>query len=685
MPTIVLQPDSTTSKDTYIDEGSKLSTFAGSNKLLVGMEFDNNQKRSLLKFDLPEINGTITSATITLRIHQTTSSDVKAYVIERVTSKWEDVSVTWNNQPSVTSSGSAEFSARFPDVFNVDVTNIVSYWKDNENLGMRIKSKSLTAYGTLSEFYSSEWSTESYRPKLTIEYDEAPTPPTIVSPNGGETWDEGHTVTWDASADPEGQSITYQIQLSVDNGSNWSTIANGIAGTSYNYDFTNEQQSSLCLIRVRAYDGLSYGEWDTSSGVFTINHNSPPTPPTNLSPSGKAIDRSIVQRLSWNYNDPDTNDMQSKTVIEWRLQGSGTWNVINNNSNRAYFDVSSNVFPAGQIEWRVKAHDQTGAESPFSQTSVFTSADPTDAPTITSPSSTVNVSSPVVQWTVPEQTSYQVVVEDTIGTVIWDTGEIVSTNKARTIGASLVNGGQYVIKVRVRNNSSLWTEYALLNITVSYTPPPKPTINVSSATGHIVVEIINPAPTGSQPNISGNEVFKQMDGEWVRIAEGVIYVPYRDYAVASGKEYNYKVRALGDNGTFSDSNVDFAPTSFRGVWLHTINNAEVTAHNFRYDGGGRESQWEIKSSVMEFKGRKRPMIETGEMTYDSINFSLTLTDDVSKDALERIVKSQEIVCYRDGRGRMKFGVFTQMPLSDESWGGHTTSLQLLYIDYSEGI
>jgi hypothetical protein len=685
MPTIILQPDSTTGKDTYIDEASKFSTHAGSNILLVGMEVDNNQKRSLLQFDLPEINGTITKATFTFTLSYASSSDVKTLVIERVTSQWEDSLASWNNQPSVTSTGAVEFTTRFPDIYNVDVTDIVSHWKDNENYGFRMKAKSLTAFGTLCEIYSSEWTTEADRPKLTIEYDEAPTPPVLTSPNGGETWDKSHTIAWNASTDVEGQSLTYQIQLSVDNGSSWSTIASNVTGTSYIYDFSNEKQSSLCLVRVRAYDGLSYGEWDESDGVFTINHNSPPTPPTNLSPTGKAIDRSIVQRLAWTYNDPDTNDTQSKAVIEWRLQGNTTWNIINNVSNRTYFDVSSNVFPVGQIEWRVKTYDQTGAESPFSQIAVFTSADPTDAPTITSPSSTVNVSSPVVQWTVPEQTAYQIVIEDTIGTVIWDTGEVVSTNKARTVGASLVNGGQYVIKVRVKNNAFLWTEYALLNITVSYTPPPKPTISVSSATGHIVIEIDNPSPTGTQPVITGNEVYKRFNNVWVKIAEDVNFVPYRDYAVASGVEYNYKVRAIGDNGTFSESNVDFTSITLRGVWLHTINNAEVTAYNFKFDGGGRESSWEVESSLMRFKGRTRPVIETGEMKDDLIDFNLTLTDNESKEALERIVKSQEIVCYRDGRGRIRFGVFTQMPLSDEIWGGYTTSLQLLYIDYSEGI
>jgi hypothetical protein len=653
-----------------------------------------NKKNTLLLFDLSSIgNAHIESATIELGFSHYTASGSNYYldmIINRSLEYWEEgeegyrieegPSFQYEND-SITKMTTEGLST---DYYQFDATNALqAILQSGFNYGFVVTAYDYNSDGAEIRFDSQ---TDPFNPpKITITYNAAPSNPDLVSPNGGESWTGVQTIEVSPSTDLEGESIQYEYQLSLDNGENWSTIQSLTSATSFTYDFSNEQQTSLALVRARAYDGLSYSDWSQSDGVFTIQHNLPPTPPSNLSPSGKAIDRSIVQRLSWTYNDPDSNDTQSKAVIEWRVQGNATWNVINNNSNRTYFDVSSNVFPVGQIEWRVKTYDQTGAESPFSQIAVFTSADPTDAPTITSPSSTVNVSSPVVQWTVPEQTAYQVVIEDTIGTVIWDTGEVVSTNKAKTIGTALVNGGQYVIKVRVKNNASLWTEYALLNITVSYTPPPKPIINVSSATGHIVIEVENPAPSGTQPTVTGNDVYKRINGEWVKVAAGVNFVPYRDYEVASGVEYNYKVRAIGDNSTFSESNVDFTSTTFRGVWLHTINNAEVTVYNFKFDGGGRESSWEVESSLMRFKGRTRPVIETGEMKDDLIDFNLTLKDDADKEALERIVKSQKIVCYRDGRGRMRFGVFTRMPLSDEIWGGYSTSLQLLYIDYSEGI
>jgi hypothetical protein len=700
MPTVILQPTSTEGKDVYVRKGyngvehadTNFSNVASLSIRDVPGQGSRDIENILIEFDLSEIskNAIVSDAKLDLCLLGGAYNESKDFFTRPLLSAWTEDTVTWNTQPQshdsiADSTTGVTFNNYGYKTFNAK--NTVQENIKNNNYGFVISANVPGSFLNQKTFYSSENS--QFTPKLTITYNEPPTKPTILSPNGGESWNSAHEVSWQASSDVETTqtSLKYQIQLSVDNGVNYRDIVPLTAANamSYNYDFSAEPETSLAKIRIRAYDGSAYGEWDESDGVFTIQHNLPPTPPTDLSPNGISVDRTLVQRFSWKHNDPNVNDTQSKSEIQWRLQGNTTWNTIINNSFREYYDVSANVFPAGQIEWRVKTFDQTGIESPYSLNKIFTSAEPTNSPVIITPTASISVARPTIQWTVPEQISYQIIIDNNLGDTLWDTGEINSTIKARTISVDLQNGGQYVIKLRTKNNDGLWSEYAILNAVVSYTPPAKPSITATGATGHIVIEIENPSPSGTQPTVAGNDVYKRINGEWVRIAEGVNFVPYRDYAVASGVEYNYKVRAIGDNGTFSESNVDFTSTTFRGVWLHTINNAEVTVHNFKFDGGGRESSWEVESSLMRFKGRARPVIETGEMKDDLIDFNLTLKDDADKEALERIVKSQEIVCYRDGRGRVRFGVFTKFPLSDEIWGGYTTSLQLLYIDYSEGI
>ncbi len=323
-------------------------------------------------------------------------------------------------------------------------------------------------------FYSDKGEGDVY---VEVTYNEPPGVPTLEKPNGGETWNDEHQLSILAATDAEGDSLTYEYQLSTDNGTTWDTILNTIS-TNPTYNFINESESSTCKVRVRAYDGHSYGEWDESDGVFTIQHNQAPNEPDNLEPNGgNSLDNTSVIRLSWEHNDPNSNDPQSQFDIQWRLQGNSTWNVISRTTTNNYFDVSADVFPVGDIEWRVRTYDQESLSSPYSETAVFTASEPSNAPTIIEPDSVVTIANPTVQWSSANQVSYQIVIENSLNEIVWDTGEVNNSNKAQTVGIDLNNGGQYKVKVRVKDIGGIWSEYATKSIEVSYTPPTKPTLN----------------------------------------------------------------------------------------------------------------------------------------------------------------------------------------------------------------
>jgi len=102
-----------------------------------------------------------------------------------------------------------------------------------------------------------------------------PTTPIVTSPNGGEIWKGIHDITWTASTDPDGDQITYEIEYSRDGGVNWEPLDSGISETSYPWDTTAYPDSAKYLIRVRAYDGCPYSDWDQTDNVFTVD-NTPP-------------------------------------------------------------------------------------------------------------------------------------------------------------------------------------------------------------------------------------------------------------------------------------------------------------------------------------------------------------------------------------------------------------------------
>jgi hypothetical protein len=541
--------------------------------------------------------------------------------------------------------------------------------------------------GSVSKWIDTSSFTNYYAYTVTIEYTEyeVPNAPTVISPNGGESLTGLKPISWNKSIDNDTAQnlLSYYVQLSLNNGQSWREIiaitATNTDVISLNYDFSKETETNVAKIRIRAYDGARYGPWDESDGVFAIKHNIAPSTPTNLAPGGSTIDRSIVQRLSWKHNDAE---QQSKAVVEWKLQNAVNWNTINVDSLNQYVDMSSGLFPAGEIVWRVKTYDQGGLESPYSDIAIFTAANPTNAPTITAPSTAVPVARPVIQWSSVGQTVYHLQILDSLSNVVWNTGEVDSTNKAVTNGVDLLNGASYKIKVRVKDSGGIFSEFAIKDISVSYTPPPKPGLTVTAGEGCLILDTSNPLPTGTQPNLVGNDVYKKVNDEWVLVAKNVQY-QYRDYAVANESIYEYKLKANGDNGTSSESEVSAGSTSFKGVWLHQITDAEGTYYQFKFDGKGRSSNWEVENARLQFAGRKYPVIVSGETEFDSVSFALNLVTPEEQLALERIVKSRDIICYRDGRGRLLFGVFTRYPVNDEKYG-QSVQLEIMRIDYQEG-
>ncbi|QPA31630.1 DNRLRE domain-containing protein [Thermaerobacillus caldiproteolyticus] len=485
--------------------------------------------------------------------------------------------------------------------------------------------------------------------------------------------------------------LSYQIQLSINNGQTWKDIVplTSLGATSYTYDFSNEPETSLAKIRIRAYDGTSYGSWDESDGVFTIQHNQAPTVPTNLSPSGGAsVDRASVVRLSWQHNDPNSNDPQSQFDLQWRKQGDATWNDVSQVTTNQYWDAPEGTFPKGTIEWRVRTYDQAGLSSPYSDIQTFFAGDKPANPTITNitDGSIVPVANPVIQWSSVGQTGYHVKLLDSNDDLLWEI-QANSANKAQTILYGLQNNTDYKIQLAIKNADNLWSDFVTVNIHVSYTPPAVPIVTTTKGEGIITISIDNPIPSGTQPNVSYNDLYRRKQGEstWTRIAKNIpADASFVDYTPASGQVYQYLVRAWGDNGTYSDSPVVSESISFIGVWLHEAANPLETLHQFKLVSD-RSGNWQPTATMMQFAGRRLPVAEYDDTEQHSVSVKFSLLKDSGDlEALEKLIRSKNTLCYRDARGRKMFCHVFQLPVDDEVYG-NTVSLTFEEVSYTEEV
>jgi hypothetical protein len=269
---------------------------------------------------------------------------------------------------------------------------------------------------------------------------------------------------------------------------------------------------------------------------------------------------------------------------------------------------------------------------------------------------------------------------------VW-TEEKVSTNKAVTSKADLQNQTAYTVSVSVKNADGLWSDAHTVGITVSYTPPATPGIIVSAQNAAVRIDMTNPEPVDTQPSVAHNDVYKRIDGVWMRIASGIpVNSSYEDYAVSSERVTEYKVRAISaENDAYADSDPASASIKLMGVYLHSIQDPSATLHHYQFDGGGRSSNKEVEHQFMQFAGRKKKVIEYGEHSDYGVSVGVKMRrEDPGAERLEQFAEKRETVCYRDGRGRLLFGVITAAPLADTNFGWETT-IDVTEIDYSEEV
>ena len=184
--TLVLQPDSTTGNDASIysiyptlasPQGYELDALAWT---ISGNPYT---MRGLMNFDLTSIppGAVIKSASLTLYYDpsasngngQSTLSGSNAAWLQRITGSWNQSTVTWNNQPAVTTMDEAALpaSVSMTENYTTDVTSLVQDMIDNPttSFGFMISLQTEQYYRSLV-FGSSNNPDSTLHPKLVVTY-----------------------------------------------------------------------------------------------------------------------------------------------------------------------------------------------------------------------------------------------------------------------------------------------------------------------------------------------------------------------------------------------------------------------------------------------------------------------------------------------------------------------------------
>lgn len=234
--TIVLQPGPADGKDAEIFScvscgyaGNNYGTKRDLNAIAWTKNGNNSNVRSLIQFDLSGIpaNAFINSATLSLYFNPT-SEEGKHYCfphsnssyLERITSNWNETTVTWNNQPTTTSQNRVSLggtTSSTQSFTNINVKQLIIDSRNNPatSFGFMLRLQQEHKFKKLI-FASSDNTTAAIRPKLTITY-------TVPAPiNGGHPMarlDGGQTTTsLNIFPNPVSEIATIQLPDEAGNG-----------------------------------------------------------------------------------------------------------------------------------------------------------------------------------------------------------------------------------------------------------------------------------------------------------------------------------------------------------------------------------------------------------------------------------------------------------------------------------
>ena len=173
---VVLQPDGQEGKDTEVMSITPEGNFGDSNYLSVGI-FTVPYARSYLQFDLSSIpsEAVIIDAHLGLYYDSSYALTSLPVGVYRVTESWAEETVTWDNQPTYSNEPSdikILSTEQSNDFVYWQIIDLVEQWLAGSinNYGMVLLDTDESSDDGGIEFYSSDWTTASQRPKLVIDY-----------------------------------------------------------------------------------------------------------------------------------------------------------------------------------------------------------------------------------------------------------------------------------------------------------------------------------------------------------------------------------------------------------------------------------------------------------------------------------------------------------------------------------
>lgn len=515
--------------DTFVQKGNDSSSFGSYAYMNIGTyDAGTHVARAYLGFtlgsaqDLYDPHTVIETARLKVWEYDANSCTPSDLFIRRLTSPFNESTVTWNSKPTQTSALYTVSDARIAgqagactaswidSIYGTDVPSIVQDWADGtySNYGFALTASETSSTGW-KRIYSSNYSGSDKRPSLDVRYHHVPTDPNslVVGDRNGAGWVKTATPTLAAVvADLDGGDVQGRFYLSTSSTfspTTWTgtnTVASGQSaaattgtlseGTQY-YARARAAQASPVTGNLE-YSGYTAGvafKVDSVAPAVTVactglpqDQVTDPAPSSNVPCSASATDA--------------TSGVGSFTSIT--LDGSSTAVVnMSGTGSARTFSLDKTALTEGGHTLAVTATDIAGNSTTKSYWFGIHTTQPPSAPTAVS--ATPGNGQVAVSWNAPASDGGAAVTGYTVTAAPGGATATTTGATAATV-TGLANGTAYTFTVAATNSAGTGPSSAPSAAATPIGPPAAPTQLIAiPGSGSITVSWTTPSSTGGSP------------------------------------------------------------------------------------------------------------------------------------------------------------------------------------------
>lgn len=365
----------------------------------------------------------------------------------------------------------------------------------------------------------------------------------------------------------------------------------------------------------------------------------------------KSISTTLVEKLpSIGAFEPDRviKKKDEETLIWWTSTNQSKWKVVIDDSITYTGTLETeklvppNTLSVGKHSMLLTVIYVTakGIEKPVAKKAEFWVKGKPPIPTITS-SSLFVTSMPVITWDPQEQQGYLLeILQD--NNLIWSTkwqNGLVTRQKVLTI----LKDGVYTARLKIKNQFSIESDYAIQNFTVSTSESTEILLSADSRNKYVQL-------TWNNIDDTFERFYVVRDGEVIASTQQTVY---NDYTALGEQEYT--IIGLNSSNVAKYSNGVLCTCSIDGCYIAPVDNLM-----YMFDVGKVASNYSLKmqstleQEVISCTGREKPITVFGEHTNTS--YTLQFVDYHSYFEFAQIAKRRKTLCYRDRRQKLFLSV-----------------------------